>query len=307
MNIKFSLSLSAMAAMGLLWSLPVVAAPAGGCPDAAYLRSIQKNMIASNTRAKDAIKQNIMVGCDPVFPQRQGGLSGDLTSENTMQMRIKTPPSAPSLKYKDVAPVAGCNANTFGKPGGKSEGGTLTNCEKGSATPLPPITPPDLTDPPPYSKGEKDCLRRLATTFEDNGGSIFDQMCAYAGVKICSYTFEESGCIGDQDGDGGPAPPQGFFTYTGQFATLGIDDYYLKGPYYLHFGGTLTLPDDTIINIDEQRFVYLDVEDKTVRVYDSTPTTYYEYHFPTDDTKVQLRGNDEVLYVALCALDDSCF
>lgn len=298
-------TLTALVVIGM--STPVFASPLGGCPTI----STPKNEVIFDKAAQAAIQQSIMKGCDPVYPQRRGGFTGEMTSEDSLQSRVKTPPNAPSLKYKDVAPVAGCDANTFGKPGGSSSGGTTTHCEKGPADPLPAIVPPDMTEPPEPTNPELNCLKRLSSTFRSpSGAQPFSQMCAYAGVKICNFTFEQSGCIGDQEGDGGPAPPDGFFTFTGPSVTLGLYEDYLRGPFYLHYGGTLTLPDGTEITVDQQRFVYVDEEDRVIRVYDNTPVTYYEYTWPPtagDTDTVDLRAADSVIYVALCSIDDSCF
>lgn len=304
MKMKPLLTFAAFAAIGLSWqtaqALPPAACPAVTTP---------KNEVIFDKAAQATIQQSIMAGCDPAYPQRRGGFTGEMTSEDAVQSRVKTPPNAPSLKYKDVAPVAGCDANTFGKPGGSSGGGTTTHCEKGAPEPLDPIIPPDMTEPPAPTNPELNCLKRISSSFRSPPAAMpFSQMCAYAGVKICNYTFEQSGCIGDQEGDGGPAPPEGFFTFTGPSVTMGLDENYLRGPYYLHFGGTLTLPDGTEITIDQQRFVFLDEEDRTIRVYDNTPTTYYEYQFPDASVEtVDLRAADSVIYVALCSIDDSCF
>lgn len=284
------------------------------CADLAGIT--QRNLIFDKA-AQEKVRQNMLAGCDPVFPPKRGGLSGESTPENTMEDRIKTPANRPSLKYQDVAKSLdpsnpNCNANLFGAPGGKSGDGTTNNCNGGSVAipPIPPIVPPDLSDPEKPTKSELRCYARIGATFHtrENVNSLFAQLCAYAGVKICDYTFMESGCIGDQDGDGGPAPPAGFFTYTGQFAVLGLNEDYLRGPFYLHNGGTLTLPDGTTITIAPERFVWLDTEDGTIRVYDSAPITEYEYHFPPDsEEEVELRGADTVIYVALCSLDDTCY
>lgn len=311
MNIKTLLLFSTVLASATLLE---AASANAACAD---LSGIEQRDLIFDRTAQEQVRQNILSGCDPAWPPKQGGLSGESTPENTMEDRIKTPANRPSLKYQDVAKSVmpsnpNCNANLFGAPGGKSGDGTTNNCDGGSLPipPIPPIVPPDFTDPKKPTPPEQRCYVRIAATFHtrDNIDSFFAQLCAYAGTKICDYTFEQSGCIGDQDGEGGPAPPEGFFTYTGQFAVLGLDDDYLRGPFYLHFGGEIILPDDTRITIDPERFVWLDQEDGKIKVYDQDSTTYYEYTFPPDsDEEVELHAADGVIFVALCSLDDSCY
>lgn len=214
------------------------------------------------------IEQQILAGCDPhcrpgdndwcmQAGRRRGspGSGGASVITNVSKARMDCPPTK---KQDDTCQTE--FPDCYGKPGGRSDGGAESVCDKGRGSATDGLRGIQTGVFPGFPLDFLDCLFKFLSglDFSSSGGFISSftnnvtvqggigysekGICAGGSIGFCGFSVGGEICLGDEDGNPVPTlvPGESFVEITAPSSVFfGADTDFTQGPVFAVDGGTL--------------------------------------------------------------------